>query len=190
MAQRLTHGFIVAAVAVACAVWFFVGRHVHAPGPGDGHTPRAASAPESAAGREATAGSEAGEARRDLSQDEALGGHTLARHVARSDAELRARLAREPGIAAASSYTDRRTAEQVVARTIREASDRIEAWSQRSGRRPNLVLDYRGQRSAPIGKSIGRGDRNARQCADAVVVLRWDTRRDAYYVLTSYPECR
>ena len=192
MVRRLTHGFIVAAVVVAFAVWFFVGRQVHAPSPGDDHTPPPAAVSGSAvpAGASPTWERAPGEARRDLSDDEAHGGHTLARHVARSDDELRARLAREPGISAASSYTDRRTAEQVVTRTLEKEQHRIDAWRRRSGRRPNLALDYRGERSVPIGKSIRRGDRIARQCSDAVVVLRWDTRRNDYYVLTSYPECR
>jgi hypothetical protein len=192
MIRRLAHGFIVAAVVVAFAVWFFVGRQVHAPSPGDDHTPVAASGPAAGAPGEAALprGPAAGGARRELAQDEARGGHTLARHVARSDEELRARLAREPGISAASSYTDLRTAEQVVGQTLAQARDRIAAWSQPTGRRPNLALDYRGQRSAPIGKSLRRGDHAPRQCTDAVVVLRWDTRREDYYVLTSYPECR
>jgi hypothetical protein len=41
--------------------------------------------------------------RRDLRADEALGGHTLARHVGKTDAELAARLKREPQISAAST---------------------------------------------------------------------------------------
>jgi hypothetical protein len=40
-------------------------------------------------------------ARYDLGHDEARGGHTLARHVARTDGELRERLARERNISAA-----------------------------------------------------------------------------------------
>ena len=192
MVRRLTHGFIVAAVVVACAVWFVVGRQVHAPSPGDDYTPAATSGPAAPGRGETPSASRVapGPARRDLAEDEARGGHTLARHVARSDEELRERLAREPAISAASSYTDLRTAERVVGSTLEQAASRVDAWRRRSGRRPNLALDYRGQRSAPIGKSLRRGDRAPRQCADAVVVLRWDTRREDYYVLTSYPECR
>lgn len=192
MVRRITHGFIVAAVVVAFTVWFFVGRQVHAPSPGDDHTPAPVAASGSTPPDEPSPAREpaARDTWRDLSQDEERGGHTLARHVARSDDELRARLAREPGISAASSYTDRRTAESVVARALEQEQDRVDEWRRRSGRRPNLALDYRGRRSAPIGKSIRRGERGARQCSDAVVVLRWDTRRDDYYVLTSYPECR
>src|SRR5262245_3894317 len=50
---------------------------------------------------------------RDLSLDESMGGHTLSRHVGKSDAELRDRLRREKQISAASTYTDRETAERV-----------------------------------------------------------------------------
>jgi hypothetical protein len=47
--------------------------------------------------------------RRDLGGDESRGGHTLARHVGRTDSQLLDRLAREPRISAASTYTDRAT---------------------------------------------------------------------------------
>jgi hypothetical protein len=51
----------------------------------------------------------------DLAASELMGGHTLARHVGRTDGQLRERLRREPNIAAASTYSDRATAERVVA---------------------------------------------------------------------------
>ena len=46
----------------------------------------------------------------DLQADERLGGHTLARHVGRTDQELHERLRRDPQISAASTYTDVMTA--------------------------------------------------------------------------------
>ena len=125
----------------------------------------------------------------DLAAAEELGGHTIARHVGLTDDDLRERLRREPGIAAASTYPDRETAERVVDATLRRFSRRIEAWSARAGSRPNLVLDFRGESGKPIGRSLRRGDARVRACADAVVVLRWHA-SGRYYVLTSYPECR
>ena len=124
---------------------------------------------------------------RDLSQDEAVGGHTLRRHVGRSNSELRDRLNHEPDISAASSYTDRETAEHVVGAVLQQAQPRIERWLNRPGGHPNLVLDYGG--SHPIGSTLHRGETLARPCSDAIVVLRWDGGR-RYHVLTSYPECR
>lgn len=126
---------------------------------------------------------------RDLSQDEAAGGHTLSRHVGRSDAELRERLEREPDISAASTYTDRATAQRVVGTTLQQAQSRIERWLDRRANHPNLVLDYRGDRTHPIGRTLHRGDAASELCSHAIVVLRWDGGRQ-YHVLTSYPECR
>jgi hypothetical protein len=126
---------------------------------------------------------------RDLSQDDDAGGHTLSRHVGRSEAELHERLQREPDISAASTYTDRATAEGVVGITLQQAQSRIERWLDRKTNHPNLVLDYHGDRAHPIGRTLHRGDSASQPCSDAIVVLRWDGGRQ-YHVLTSYPECR
>jgi len=123
---------------------------------------------------------------RDLSRDEADGGHVLRKHVGRSDDELRDRLEREPHIVAASTYTDRTTAEHAVGAAIAESQDRIQSWLNRSGARPNLVLDY--DASQPLGRTINRGEKQSRPCSKAVVVLKYAV--TGYYVLTSYPECR
>ena len=126
---------------------------------------------------------------RALSQDEAAGGHTLTRHVGKTDADLRERLQREPDISAASTYTDRATAERVVGITLQQAQSRIERWLERTHNHPNLVLDYRGDRTHPIGRTLHRSGSGSQACSNAVVILHWDGER-RYHVLTSYPECR
>lgn len=130
----------------------------------------------------------------DLSHDERFGGHTLSRHVALTDENLRDRLRREPNIRAASTYLDRETAERIVADVIAAERDRIETWSARPAPRPNLALDYRGRRGQVIGRSMRRGQRTAEPALDAVVVLRARSSPRAgepdYFVLTSYPEVR
>jgi len=123
---------------------------------------------------------------RDLSRDEAAGGHVLRKHVGRTDDELRERLERERNISGASTYTDRSTAEHAVGAAIAVSQDRIQHWLNRSGGRPNLVLDY--DSGQPLGRTLNRGDSQSRLCSHAVVVLRYAA--PSYYVLTSYPECR
>jgi hypothetical protein len=127
---------------------------------------------------------------RDLARDEAMGGHTLARHVGRTGAQLQQRLEREREISAASTYTDRDTAERVVAETLAQSASRVREWTARRGRHPNLAIHYKNPDGRPVGTSLERGDSQARPCAGAVVVLRWDERRNDYFVLTSYPEVR
>jgi Bacterial CdiA-CT RNAse A domain len=122
----------------------------------------------------------------DLSLDESLGGHTLARHIGVSDLQLRQRLANEPDIGAASTYTDRPTAEAVVAQVLDKNQERISRWLERT-RHPNLALDYHG--NEPVGRTMERGDFHSEPCPNAIVVLRWKPPK-GYYVLTSYPECR
>lgn len=124
--------------------------------------------------------------RRDLRADEARGGHTIARHVAKTDEQLRERLARE-SISAASTYPDLETAERVVGLTLARHAARLEQWLAREGARPNLVLPFVAPRQPPIGRVLRRGAEPV-DAYGAVVVLRWQD--DGYYVLTSYPEVR
>lgn len=124
-----------------------------------------------------------GAPRRDLEWDEHQGGHTLGRHVGRGASELAARLEREAGVAAASSFTDRATAEAVVGATIARERERIASWMRRD--KENLVLDYRGESGRTIGQVLLRGESRPRQAADARLVLR--KRGARYFVLTAYP---
>jgi len=121
----------------------------------------------------------------DLAPDELAGGHTLSKHVGRTDNELRERLVHED-ISASSTYTDRAAAQFAVGNALEQSSNRVEQWMARS-KHPNLVLDYRGDQ--PVGRTLHRGDSASQPCAKAKVVLRWLSSSE-YYVLTSYPECR
>jgi|HubBroStandDraft_4_1064222.scaffolds.fasta_scaffold154739_1 hypothetical protein len=126
---------------------------------------------------------------RDLSQDEAAGGHTLRKHVGRSDDQLRERLRHERNISAASTWTDRSTAEHAIGTAITQNHEKINRWLERSGGHPNLVIDYDGDSAHPVGRSLRRDADQPQPCAHATIVLKW-TGPDDYYVLTAYPECR
>ena len=123
--------------------------------------------------------------RYDLERDEERGGHTLKKHVGRTDAELAERLERERNISAASTWTDVETAETTVAEALRAERGRMERWMRRGGRRPNLALHY--DAGHVIGRSLRRGDSQTVECTRAVIVLR-DDGPDSFYVLTTYPE--
>jgi Bacterial CdiA-CT RNAse A domain len=134
-------------------------------------------------------GARASTASRDLSLDESAGGHVLKKHVGRTDDQLRQRLNQERNISAASTYTDRPTAEAAVGSALAANRDKIDHWLNRPGGHPNLVLDYDAQDGHPVGRTLHRGDDRSQPCSHALVVLRW-AGGDQYYVLTSYPECR
>jgi hypothetical protein len=123
----------------------------------------------------------------DLGGDEQRGGHTLARHVARTDDELRDRLDRERNISAASTWTDRAMAESVVGEALAAERRRVESWTRRGFPRANLALHYNAGRV--IGRSLRRGDSQTVECSSAVIVLRAEG-PEGFYVLTTYPEAR
>jgi len=158
---RFTLAFVLAATMAACT---------HPPAPGN-----AEPAPFSGT-------------RRDLSQDEAAGGHTLGKHVGRTDAELRERLEHERDISAASTWNDRASAEAAVGAAIADQNTKISRWLARDSH-PNLVLDYDGDSAHPFGRTLRRGDDQVQPCAHALIVLKWDG-PNSYHVLTAYPECR
>ena len=125
--------------------------------------------------------------RHDLLRDERRGGHTLSRHVGRSDAELRERLRLDQRISAASTYVDRSTAEEAVTLAIGANRKRVDRWLSREGTRANLVIDWPGN-GRLLGRSLRRGEKAPVPCTRALVILKWDNESEIYYVLTSYPE--
>lgn len=120
----------------------------------------------------------------DLESDERLGGHTLRRHVGRTDEQLRARLRQEPDISAASTFADRDTAARVVADALRRNQPRVNDWKRGSTDKPNLSVRYQG--AEVIGRSLSRRAEQPVECRDANVVLMWKANRPV--VLTAYPE--
>ncbi len=125
--------------------------------------------------------------RYDLARDEERGGHTLKKHVGRTDEQLQERLRQERNISAASTWPDRETAEVTVADALRAERGRIETWMKRGYPRANLALHYDANRV--IGRSARRGDNQTVNCTGAVIVLRADG-LDSFHVLTTYPEAR
>lgn len=123
----------------------------------------------------------------DLGRDEQRGGHTLARHVARTDDELRERLAQEGNISTASTWVDRAMAEAAVGEALAAEHGRVESWMRRGYPRSNLALHFNAGRV--IGRSLRRGDLQTVECSSAVIVLRADG-PESFYVLTTYPEAR
>jgi hypothetical protein len=135
----------------------------------------------------ATTRSEANSDRYDLERDESRGGHTLSKHVGRTDEQLRERLRRERNISAASTWTDRASAEEVVAEALHAEHNHVGNWMRRGYPRANLALHY--DAGHPIGRSLRRGEDQVVDAAQAVIVLRADG-PDSFYVLTTYPETR
>jgi hypothetical protein len=156
-------------------------------GCGQATAPAATKRPETPATRGAETPAASSVERYDLKRDEELGGHTLKKHIGRTDHQLEERLYHERNISAASTWTDLDAAEATVAAALRAERDRVQSWMRRGYPRANLALHF--DAGHAIGRSLRRGDTQIVNCTGAVIVLRADG-RDSFFVLTTYPEGR
>ncbi len=110
-------------------------------------------------------------------------GHTLARHVGKTDADLISRLATQRRITGASSFTNEAIAESVISSTIKSNRGAIKSWL-RSGMTNSLRLEYSG--STNIGRGIMRTTNVVNDLTNARVILK-SNGNGGYFILTSFP---
>jgi len=120
-----------------------------------------------------------------LAEEEAAGGHTIARHVARTEAQLRARLAAQTGITAASSFSDIKAAETVISDALKAYGPQIRAWSA-AGRLGQFKRTY--DAGKVIGYGVVRATGNMTNMQKVLFILRPTTQNGKlYYLLTAFP---
>jgi hypothetical protein len=122
-----------------------------------------------------------------LRAHELAGGHTLVKHVKKTDQELLARLASEPRISASSSFFSKEIADFAANKALSDPAQaqRVATWLAGAGQ--SLSVRFRFLFS--VGRSIPRGQTAAQ---DAKGVLMW-LERDAsmpggYRLNTFFPE--
>ncbi|QHA88129.1 RNase A-like domain-containing protein [Serratia rhizosphaerae] len=117
------------------------------------------------------------------------GGHTISKHIAKTPEELLERLAKSPTMQSASTFTDLRTAEQAISRTLRFNKALIKRWAQQPTSTNVLELTHN------AGKPIGFGYRQGNSIkltsnSVRVVLLKKVYNGKPYYILTAYPIIR
>jgi hypothetical protein len=115
-------------------------------------------------------------------------GHTLERHVGKTDEELKERIRRE-NVTAASTYYDKKTATKAVQESLRTHDQEISQWLNKS-KRDRLVLYT--HHSFAVGKSVLRSDMRVHEDVhDTVTVLAKDPSSSLKYkIITSYPNLK
>jgi hypothetical protein len=121
-----------------------------------------------------------------LQQQEAAGGHTLARHVGRSDGELVRRLRRDRRIRDASTYLAAASAEADIAGVLAADRDRINAWAAEAPLGATRAWDA--GRDHVVGRVASRPPRlgNVTDASHLRVVVR-KTGATTCLLLTSFP---
>lgn len=106
------------------------------------------------------------------------GGHTLAKHVGKTEHYLRNRLATEPGISAASTFHNRQAAEASLSKLIHTEAREIDRWLR--GSDSDLLL--KGRATHSIGFVITRGaTRPIEACGIRLVLRRSSAMNDLNY---------
>jgi hypothetical protein len=114
-----------------------------------------------------------------------LGGHTLEKHVARTEAQLRERLELEPHLTRVSSFTNLERAEYAISEVMRAHTTRIRTWAASSG--GGLPLTLMLHVAGDVGYGIVRQTGKLTMMNDVVVVLKYQTYNGMpYYILTAY----
>ena len=122
----------------------------------------------------------------DLKAEEAAGGHTIKRHVARPEAALRERLVNEPSIPAASSFKDYATAETGVAVALRDHAASVEAWLAAAG--GSQTLPFTHNAGHVVGYGVIRATGKLQDMRKVQVVLRkTNAHGRKMFLLTAYP---
>jgi Bacterial CdiA-CT RNAse A domain len=100
------------------------------------------------------------------------GGHTLAKHVGKTEAFLRNRLATEPHIDAASTFYNREVAEESLSTVLYDNKRRIATWLST----PTKELILSGRAAEPVGVMTVRESSTVQEANGIRLVLRQSSR--------------
>jgi len=121
-----------------------------------------------------------------LAVHEAQGGHTIARHVGRTEAQLRARLASQKGIPAASTFETLADAERAVAAGLRGNRIAVAQWAE--GAAVGATKAFAWNAGTPIGVGVVRATGLLTKMQKVRIVLRKEAvQGKLYYILTAFP---
>lgn len=115
-----------------------------------------------------------------------VGGHTLLRHVGKTEAELRARLLTDTGIPVASSFKSLEVAERVLYQGLRANKTSIESWARSGAPGARRAFSY--VASEFVGHGVVRTSGQLVQMKKITIVLKMEQYAGKlYYILTAYP---
>lgn len=117
-----------------------------------------------------------------------VGGHTIARHVAQTDAQLAARLATSTRLSAVSTFGSLAEAETAISAVMRAQKGAITAWARTAtvGSRQAFVA---AAPRAGVGRVLVRGATSPVAGRTIRVVLKKEAfNGKLYYILTAFPE--
>jgi hypothetical protein len=106
--------------------------------------------------------------------------------VGKTEAELRARLAAERDLRAASSFTTLGSAERAISRGLSTNTLRIQTWAKNAPLGRTLIIEY--DAGSIVGQTMLRLTNQLQQTSRIRIVLKMQTYNNKpYYILTAFP---
>lgn len=125
--------------------------------------------------------------RRDIDAYELLGGHTVEKHVGKTEKWLRERLLNDPTLRSekfASSFYDKAIANRAQMQAVKTFRSRIDEWLKGESSLPlKLNIDI----GEPAGIVVTRGRSGSTVSSTVRVVIVRDNTAQGWHVLTSFP---
>lgn len=116
-----------------------------------------------------------------------LGGHTILKHVGKTEEELRARLLAQKWVPTASSFKSLDVAERVIYQALRANRRAIEAWAKAAA--PGAKTPFLYSAGEVVGHGVVRATGHLEQMTRVRVVMKMEAYKGKlYYVLTAFPE--
>lgn len=122
-----------------------------------------------------------------LQSHEDIGGHTIARHIDKSDDYLIKRV-NNGNINEASSFISLSLAEQILALGLWENIAELAQWMNDDNAPDRLVIEINDP--AIVGKGVRRGQNKTSPRYGARIVLQKTKNKKTAYILTAYPNQR
>lgn len=117
--------------------------------------------------------------------DKEFNGHTVEKHVGKSNDWLDGRLAGSRHEKFVSSYTNLETTNRVIKEIVLENESKIKHWME-DDEKDKLVLSKKFDKK--IGVAIKKKDKELKDCNVGVVVLKRPHKTaEKFYIVTSYP---
>jgi hypothetical protein len=127
-------------------------------------------------------------AEHEAAQGGRIGGHTLLKHVGKTEAELRARLLAQRSVPVASTFTSLEVAERTLYQGIRANAAAIEQWARFAAPGAKQPFFY-SVRGGQVGFGVVRATNQLVHLSRVRIVLKMEQYNGKlYYILTAFPD--
>lgn len=123
--------------------------------------------------------------RRNINTHELLGGHTIEKHVGKTEKWLRDRLIAEPDIAYASTFFDKELANKAQMETIKKFGAEFDDWAKNSTSSKPIkrIIDL----NEPAGMVVGREKFGVKISNKVETYIVKDSTERGWHIVSSYP---